>query len=205
MKIRSDVALTFDDVLLVPRRSDVRSRKQVDTSSYLTKQIRLKIPIVSANMDTVTETRMAIAMARQGGIGILHRFMTIPQQVEMVERVKRAESMIVDNPITIAASATVQQARELMAEREVGGLVVVSDEGKLLSVFRTQLILSSSLLEGSGIICCVITIVTGRYDLLVGAAVAVGLVLLQFPLLPRVEAWIDQHRAQLDEWRNQLN
>lgn len=138
MKIRSDVALTFDDVLLVPRRSDVRSRKQVDTSSYLTKQIRLKIPIVSANMDTVTETRMAIAMARQGGIGILHRFMTIPQQVEMVERVKRAESMIVDNPITIAASATVQQARELMAEREVGGLVVVSDEGKLLGMVTTR-------------------------------------------------------------------
>lgn len=138
MKIRSDVALTFDDVLLVPRRSDVRSRKQVDTSSYLTKQIRLKIPIVSANMDTVTETRMAIAMARQGGIGILHRFMTIPQQVEMVERVKRAESMIVDNPITISASATVQQARELMAEREVGGLVVVSDEGKLLGMVTTR-------------------------------------------------------------------
>lgn len=138
MKIRSDVALTFDDVLLVPRRSDVRSRKQVDTSSYLTKQIRLKIPIVSANMDTVTETRMAIAMARQGGIGILHRFMTIPQQVEMVERVKRAESMIVDNPITIAANATVQQARELMAEREVGGLVVVSDEGKLLGMVTTR-------------------------------------------------------------------
>ncbi|WP_322506750.1 IMP dehydrogenase [Anaerolinea sp.] len=138
MKIRSDVALTFDDVLLVPRRSDVRSRKQVDTSSYLTKQIRLKIPIVSANMDTVTETRMAIAMARQGGIGILHRFMTIPQQVEMVERVKRAESMIVDNPITIATSATVQQARELMAEREVGGLVVVSNEGKLLGMVTTR-------------------------------------------------------------------
>jgi len=138
MKIRSDFALTFDDVLLVPRRSDVRSRKQVDTSSYLTRQIRLKIPIVSANMDTVTESRMAITMARQGGIGILHRFMTIPQQVEMVERVKRAESMIVDHPITIYPDATVQQARELMAEREVGGLVVVSPEGKLLGMVTTR-------------------------------------------------------------------
>lgn len=80
-----------------------------------------------------------------------------------------------------------------------------SEEGKLLSVFRTQLILSSGLLEGSGMVCCVITMVTGRYDLLVGAAVAVCLILLQFPLLPRVEAWIDQHRAQLDEWRNRPN
>lgn len=77
-----------------------------------------------------------------------------------------------------------------------------SDEGKLLNVFRTQLILSSGLLEGAGIGCCVITMLTGRYELLIGAAVAVALILLQFPLLPRVEAWIDQHRAQLDEWRS---
>ena len=102
MKIRPETALTFDDVLLVPKRSSIRSRKDVSTSSWLTSGIELEIPIISANMDTVTETHMAIAMAQQGGIGILHRFMGIEQQAEMVRKIKRAENLVVDQPLTIS-------------------------------------------------------------------------------------------------------
>jgi IMP dehydrogenase len=94
MNIRPEPALTFDDVLLVPRRSAIRSRKDASTAAWLVRKpgdgIRLEIPLLSANMDTVTETRMAIAMAQQGGIGILHRFMSAEQQVDCVRRVKRA-------------------------------------------------------------------------------------------------------------------
>jgi IMP dehydrogenase len=86
MKIRSDTGLTFDDVLLVPHRSSIHSRKDVSTDTWLVPGIRLSIPIISANMDTVTETRMAIAMAQLGGIGILHRFMTIEQQAGVLCR-----------------------------------------------------------------------------------------------------------------------
>jgi len=95
--------LTYDDVLLVPQYSDIRSRKDVDTSAQLTKHIRLGVPIVSANMDTVTESEMAIALARRGGIGIIHRFNTIEQQVNQVRQVKRSESFIIENPYTIEA------------------------------------------------------------------------------------------------------
>jgi IMP dehydrogenase len=112
MKLRPDLGLTFDDVLLVPKRSSVVSRKQIDLSTWLTPQIQLAIPIVSANMDTVTESEMAIAMARAGGIGILHRFMTVEQEAEMVQRVKRAESFVVENPMTIAPEATLEEARQ---------------------------------------------------------------------------------------------
>ncbi len=98
MKIRPDLGLTFDDVLLVPQRSAIKSRKDVSTSTRLVPGIKLSIPILSANMDTVTETRMAIAMAQLGGIGILHRFMTIEQQADCVARVKRSESLIVKSP-----------------------------------------------------------------------------------------------------------
>ena len=138
MKIRKDPGLTFDDVLLVPRRSNIRSRKDVSTAARLTSTITLQMPIVSANMDTVTETRMAIAMARAGGMGILHRFMSIERQVEMVMRVKRAESMVVEEPLSIQPDATVREARVMMAEAEVGGLIVVDPESRLLGMVTTR-------------------------------------------------------------------
>src|ERR687884_1164477 len=88
------LALTYDDVLLVPCRSGVASRRDVDTSTRLTRELRLNIPIISANMDTVTEARMARAMAREGGIGVIHRFMPIDQEAAEVERVKRPEEAV---------------------------------------------------------------------------------------------------------------
>ena len=93
-----EVGLTYEDVLLVPRRSSIRSRSDVDTTGRFTKKIHLKVPLVSANMDTVTESAMAIAMARLGGLGIIHRFLTIEQQLKEVERVKRAESVMIEEP-----------------------------------------------------------------------------------------------------------
>jgi IMP dehydrogenase len=134
MNIRPDYGLTFDDVLLVPQRSTIRSRRDVSTDSWLVPGIRLSIPIVSSNMDTVTETRMAVAMAQLGGIGILHRFMTIEQQADCVRRVKRSESIIVESPLTISADASLEQARQRMAEVDVGGLVVVDGENHLLGM-----------------------------------------------------------------------
>ncbi len=136
MKIRKTKGLTFDDVLLIPKRSPVASRQDVETVTQLTATIPLQIPIMSANMDTVTEATMAIAMARIGGIGILHRFMTVEQQVRQVQQVKRAEGLIVDNPHTIAADATIAQARQLMRRYDIGGLVVTAtgNAGEVTSV-----------------------------------------------------------------------
>ena len=131
MKIRPVIGLSFDDVLLVPRRSTARSRKDVSTRTRLAAGIELAMPVISANMDTVTEARMAIAMAQQGGMGIIHRFMTVERQAEMVRRVKRAENVVVENPVTLPPDATVEQARWKMAEAEVGGLMV-TDERKIL-------------------------------------------------------------------------
>jgi len=138
MRIRSEIGLTFDDVLLAPRRSAVRSRKDADTSTWLTPGICLAIPIISANMDTITEARMAISMAQEGGIGILHRFMTIDQQAEMVRKVKRAENIIVENPIIITPQSTVEAARQRMAEADVGGLMVVDETGQLVGLVTTR-------------------------------------------------------------------
>ena len=138
MKLRADPGITFDDVLLVPKRSSIRSRKDVTTSSWLTRGIRLNIPILSANMDTVTESRMAIAMAQEGGIGILHRFMSVEKQAKSVRRVKRAENIVVEQPIHIAPMATVSQARAKMADADVGGLVVVNETGQLQGVITTR-------------------------------------------------------------------
>src|SRR4030043_240013 len=138
MKIRSDLGLTFDDVLLVPHRSAIQSRKDVSTDTWLAPGIHLSIPIVSANMDTVTETRMAIAMAQLGGIGILHRFMTIEQQAECVSRVKRSESLIVESPLTISPEVSVGHARQYMAEVDVGGLMVIDDDRHLLGVVTNR-------------------------------------------------------------------
>ena len=131
-------ALTFDDVLLVPKRSSVHSRKEVDLSTRLSRNIKLNIPVVSANMDTVTESAMAIAMAHNGGIGIIHRFMPVERQVEEVLKVKRAESVIIENPYTIWPSATVADAKRLMQEKGVNGLLVVDANQKLLGILTAR-------------------------------------------------------------------
>jgi IMP dehydrogenase len=138
MKMRADFGLVFDDVLLVPHRSSIQSRKDVSTASWLVPNIHLTIPIVSSNMDTVTETRMAIAMAQLGGIGILHRFMSIEHQADCVSRVKRSESLVVEAPLTISPEVSTEQARQRMAEVEVGGLVVVDEENYLLGIVTNR-------------------------------------------------------------------
>ena len=131
-------ALTFDDVLLVPKRSPVRSRKDVDLSTRLSRNIKLNIPIVSANMDSVTESDMAISLAHNGGIGIIHRFMPVERQVEEVLKVKRAESVIIEQPYTIWPSATMADAKRLMQEKGVNGLLVVDANKKLLGILTAR-------------------------------------------------------------------
>ena len=134
MKIRKTKGLTFDDVLLLPKRSSIASRKDVDTGTMLTEKIPLCIPVVSANMDTVTEASMAIALARVGGIGVIHRFMTIEQQVKQVEKVKRAEGFIIEKPYTIEVESSIYQALSMMKSRGVGGLIVIDSKGKLVGL-----------------------------------------------------------------------
>ncbi|MEM3008270.1 MAG: IMP dehydrogenase [Candidatus Nitrosotenuis sp.] len=119
--------LTFDDVLLVPKYSNITTRSQTDLSTKLSKNISLNIPLISANMDTVTEAAMAIAMAREGGIGIIHRFLTVQEEVEEVLKVKRSASVIIENPYHISPEQTVKEAIEYMHEKGVSGLIVVKD------------------------------------------------------------------------------
>ena len=138
MKIRPTEALTFDDVLLIPKRSSIASRSAVTTTARLTRRLALAIPILSANMDTVTEASMAIAMARAGGLGILHRFMTIERQAAEVARVKRTESYVVEAPATIAPTATVKTANEIMDSDHIGGLMVVDHVGQLLGMLTRR-------------------------------------------------------------------
>jgi IMP dehydrogenase len=144
MKLRPDTGLTFDDVLLVPKRSSIRSRLEVDTSTFLVPGIRMAVPIISSNMDTVTEATMAIALAKAGGIGIIHRFMPIEKQVGEVQRVKRSESFVVENPITISLDESLADARQKMIEADIGGLAVVDDAGQLLGLLTTRDILLAS-------------------------------------------------------------
>lgn len=107
--------ITFDDVLLVPSYSEVIPN-QVDLTTYLTKKIKLNIPLMSAGMDTVTEHRMAIAMARQGGIGIIHKNMSIQEQAEEVDRVKRSENGVITHPFYLSPEHTLKDANDLMAK-----------------------------------------------------------------------------------------
>jgi len=141
-------ALTFDDVLLVPQRSDIASRSDVDTTGRLTPNISLAVPIVSANMDTVTEWRMAIAMAQAGGLGIIHRFLTIEQQAEQVRKVKRAESHVIDAPYTIGPDAPIRQMLDELAARGVNGLPVVDADQQLLGLITRRDLVASGL-EGT--------------------------------------------------------
>jgi len=141
MKILPKVALTYDDVLLVPQHSDVSSRRTLSTSSPFTTGIELNIPILSANMDTVTESEMAIAMAHAGGIGIIHRFMSIEDQVCQVRKVKKSESYIVDNPISLKADNTIEDVNRIIADTYTGGIMIVDDDGKVAGIVTSRDIL----------------------------------------------------------------
>ncbi|MFM1878448.1 MAG: hypothetical protein RLZZ241_1314 [Bacteroidota bacterium] len=129
--------LTYDDVLLVPAFSEILPR-EVDITTRFTRNIRINIPIVSAAMDTVTESRMAIAIAREGGIGVLHKNMTIEQQALKVRRVKRAESGMILDPVTLPASAMVKDAKASMQEFSIGGIPVVDDAGVLIGIVTNR-------------------------------------------------------------------
>jgi IMP dehydrogenase len=126
--------LTFDDVLLVPKYSDITSRSQTNLGTKLSRNISLNIPFISANMDTVTESAMAVVMARAGGIGIVHRFLTIQEQANEVLKVKRSGSVMIENPYTIDQDKTVQDAIDYAEEKEVSGLLVVDSNSKLVGI-----------------------------------------------------------------------
>ena len=129
--------LTFDDVLLVPAHSDVLPR-DVDVTSRFTRDIVVHTPVVSSAMDTVTEAELAIAMARAGGIGVIHKNMTIEQQCEQVRRVKRAENGMIYDPVTIAPDATVGEALAMMARHHIGGIPVVDPENRLIGIVTNR-------------------------------------------------------------------
>lgn len=135
-KIRAE-GITFDDVLLVPRYSDVLPR-DASTSTRLTRRLRLNIPIVSAAMDTVTESAMSIALAREGGIGIIHKNMSMQRQAEEVDKVKRSESGMIRKPFTLRRTSTVDEARQLMQRYKVSGFPVVDDANVLLGIVTNR-------------------------------------------------------------------
>src|SRR5215216_3263810 len=132
------LALTFEDVLLVPRRSSIRSRRHVSTRSRFTRGVELAIPIVSANMDTVTTAPMAIAMAELGGLGVLHRFLPVDAQAEEVRRVKRYLSWVVDQPYTIGPERSVAEAAAAARRLGVTGLVVVDAERRPAGILTAR-------------------------------------------------------------------
>ena len=136
MDIREGV--TFDDVLLVPKYSKVTSRSDTDLSTKLSKNISLNIPLISANMDTVTESSMAVTVAREGGIGIIHRFLTIQQQVNEVLKVKRSGSIIIENPYTINSELTIKDALSIMKQKDVSGLLVTDPNSKIIGILTER-------------------------------------------------------------------
>ena len=142
MEIRE--GLTFDDVLLVPKFSDISSRSQTNLSTKLSRNISLNVPLISANMDTVTEAPMAVVMAREGGIGIIHRFLTIEEEVNQVLKVKRSGSVIIENPYTIQPEQTIQNAFNLMDEKGVSGLVVTNADSTLAGILTERDVLFES-------------------------------------------------------------
>ncbi|MDR2381605.1 MAG: IMP dehydrogenase, partial [Bifidobacteriaceae bacterium] len=131
------VGLTFDDVLLVPQQSDVVP-SEVATDTLVSRRISLAIPLVSAAMDTVTEARMAIAMARQGGIGVIHRNLSIPDQAAQVDMVKRSESGMVSDPLTVGPDATLAELDALCGKFRVSGLPVIDTDRVLLGIITNR-------------------------------------------------------------------
>ena len=131
-----DKALTFDDVLLVPQASDVVP-KDVNLKTRLTRKISMNIPLLSAAMDTVTENEMAVSLARQGGIGIIHKNLSIDEQAIMVDRVKRSESGMIANPITLSSEKSINDAKKVMENYHISGLPVV-EKGKLVGIITNR-------------------------------------------------------------------
>ncbi|MFZ5623767.1 MAG: IMP dehydrogenase, partial [Gemmatimonadota bacterium] len=136
-RIRAGVGLTFDDVLLLPRHSTVHPR-DVRTTTLFTRCIPLNIPLVSAAMDTVTEADMAIAMARAGGIGVIHKNMTIDRQAAEIDRVKRSESGMILNPITLGPDRPLREAAALMARFKISGVPIVDGHGRLIGIVTNR-------------------------------------------------------------------
>ena len=130
-------AYTFDDVLLVPNKSEILPR-EVSTKTKLTKTIELNIPLMSAGMDTVTESKMAIAMAREGGIGIIHKNMSIEEQAKEVDRVKRQENGVITDPIFLSPDHLIQDAENLMAQYRISGVPITTEEGKLIGIITNR-------------------------------------------------------------------
>ena len=130
--------LTFDDVLLVPKYSDITSRSQTDLSTKLSRNISINIPFVSANMDTVTESLMAMAMARAGGIGIIHRFLPIQEQADEVLKVKRSGSVMIENPYSISPDKSIQNALDYAENKDISGLLVVDSNTKLIGIITER-------------------------------------------------------------------
>ncbi|PHX64656.1 MAG: IMP dehydrogenase, partial [Gemmatimonadetes bacterium] len=135
--MRDDLALTFDDVLLAPRHSTTHPR-EVSIASRFTRGITLNVPLASAAMDTVTESEMAIAMARFGAIGVLHKNMSIDRQAAEVDRVKRSESGMILNPITLAPTASLREAVALMARFKISGVPIVDANGLLVGILTNR-------------------------------------------------------------------
>jgi IMP dehydrogenase len=133
----SPVGLTFDDVLLLPARSEVLPN-EADTSTRITRKLRLRIPLVSSAMDTVTEARLAIAMARQGGAGVLHRNLSIEEQAQQVDLVKRSEAGMITDPVTCGPDATIADVERLCAHYRISGVPVTSDDGILLGIVTNR-------------------------------------------------------------------
>jgi IMP dehydrogenase len=157
--------LTFDDVLLVPKFSDITSRAQTNLETKLSRNISLNIPLISANMDTVTESRMAVAMAREGGLGIIHRFLTIEEEKNEVLKVKRSGSVMIENPYTIGPEQTIKDAINYMKTKGVSGLLVTDSDSKLVGILTHRDVMFES--ESTQLVKDVMTkdVVTGKADL----------------------------------------
>ena len=133
----SSLGLTYDDVLLIPAFSEVLPR-DVSITSKFSRNISLNVPIASAAMDTVTESQMAIAMAREGGIGVLHKNMTIAEQADKVQKVKRSESGMIIDPVTLPVTALVADAKKIMREYRIGGIPIVDDSSVLIGIVTNR-------------------------------------------------------------------
>ena len=138
MKKVKITALSYDDVLLKPQYSAIRSRQDVSIKTRLTKNIELSIPVVSANMDTVTEHKMAITMARLGGVGVIHRFLSPVKQASEVKKVKRADSFIIDNPYTVNFDNTLAEVKIWSKEKGVSSWLVIDKDNKLIGILTRR-------------------------------------------------------------------